>query len=101
MELKMVSENENPLFGRREVVYIAPSSPTPSREKVVQAIADKCKCAKECVVVDCIDQRFGKKSVEVRAKVYKSAEDAKRTERGYKFARLSKLQKKKEAPAKT
>lgn len=97
MELKLVSERDNPLFGRREMVYSAASSPTPPVEKVAQAVAIEAKCAKECVVIDRVEQKFGQRRVRVVAKVYSSAEDAKRYERAYKFARVERDSKKKEA----
>jgi ribosomal protein S24E len=97
MELKKVSEKDNALFGRREVVFTATVSPTPSRDKIAEAVSVACKCAKECVVVDNIGQKFGTKTVEVHAKVYKSADEAKKVESKYKFARLERSAKKKEA----
>ena len=97
MELKKVSEKDNALFGRREVVFTATSSPTPSRDKIAEAVSVACKCAKDCVVVDRVGQKFGTKTVEVRAKVYKSADAAKSVEQKYKFARLERSAKKKEA----
>jgi len=96
MELKKVSEKENALFGRKEVVFTATSSPTPSRDKVAEAVSVACKCAKDCVVVDAVGQKFGTKNVEIRAKVYKSADEAKKVERAYKFARVERSAKKKE-----
>jgi ribosomal protein S24E len=97
MELRKVSEKDNPLFCRKEVVFCAASSPTPSRAKVAEAVSVACKCAKDCVVVDKVEQKFGTKTVEVRAKVYKSADDARRVESKYKFARLERSGRKKEA----
>lgn len=97
MELKKVSEKENTLFGRREVVFTATGSPTPSRDRIAEAVSVACKCAKDCVVVDKVDQKFGTKNVEVHAKVYKSADAAKSVERAYKFARIERSAKKKDA----
>ena len=98
MELKLISEKDNPNFERKELVYEAPSAPTPSRAKVTEAIAIAAKCPKDCVIIDKIDQKFGKKTVLVYAKAYKSADEAKKHERKYKFARLERSAgKKKEA----
>ena|SRR3989338_1386406 len=88
MELKLVSETDNPLFGRKEVVYKAAGAPTPSRAKVTQAISDLRKCAKDAVVIDKIGQGFGQKTVTIEAMVYSTGEKAHQTERKYKFARL-------------
>lgn len=99
MELKLVSEKDNPLFDRKEIVYTAASSPTPSRDKVAEAVSKEAKCAADCVIIDKIQQRFGQKRVTVYAKVYKTAEAAKKVERKYKFARLERSAKK-EAPKK-
>jgi len=96
MELKKISEKENALFGRKEVVFAATGSPTPSRDKVAESVSVACKCSKDCVVIDRIGQKFGTKIVEIHAMVYKSAEAAKKTESNYKFARLERSAKKKE-----
>jgi ribosomal protein S24E len=96
MELKKVSEKENPLFDRKEVVFTASASPTPSRDKVAEAVSVACKCAKDHVVVDKVGQKFGTKVVEIHAKVYKSAEAAAKVEQKYKFARIERSAKKKE-----
>ena len=97
MELKKVSEKENALFGRKEVAFTATCSPTPSRDKIAEAVSVACKCAKDCVVVDKVGQKFGTKTVQVHAKVYKSADEAKKVERNYKFARIERSAKKKDA----
>ena len=99
MELKLVSEKENPLFSRKEIVYDAPSAPTPSRDKIADAVALAAKCSKDCVVIDRIEQKFGSKRVKVYAKAYKSAADAKKHEMKFKFARLERSAKKKEPKA--
>jgi ribosomal protein S24E len=97
MELKKISEKENALFDRREVVFTATASPTPSRDKIAEAVSVACKCAKDCVVVDRIGQKFGTKTVQIHAKVYKSADAARKSEAAYKFARLERSAKKKDA----
>ena len=97
MELKKVSEKDNALFGRKEVAFTATASPTPSRDKIAEAVSVACKCAKDCVVVDKVGQKFGTKTVEIRAKVYKSADEARKVERNYKFARIERSAKKKDA----
>ncbi len=87
MELTVKSEKDNPLFDRKEVnVQIGHISATPSRKEVLEALAAKFG-HKESIVIDKITHHFGRKSVEVKAKVYAKAETMKTTEPAYRLAR--------------
>ena len=87
MELTVKSEKDNPLFDRKEVtVQIGHISVTPSRKDVLEALASKFG-HKESIVIDQITHAFGRKSVQVSAKIYSKAETMKQTEPAYKQAR--------------
>ncbi len=87
MELTVKSEKENPLFDRKEVtVQLDPVKTTPSRKDVLEALAKKFG-HKETIVIDKITHHFGRKNVQVSAKIYSKAETMKQTEPAYRLAR--------------
>ncbi len=87
MELIVKSEKDNPLFDRKEVaVTLSQITLTPSRKEVLDALAQKFG-HKESIVIDKITHHFGRKSVQVDAKIYTKTETMKETEPAYKLAR--------------
>ncbi len=87
MEMTVKSEKDNPLFDRKEViVQLDPVQTTPSRKDVLEALAKKFG-HKETIVIDKITHHFGRKNVQVSAKIYSKVETMKETEPGFKLAR--------------
>jgi small subunit ribosomal protein S24e len=83
MEIKIVSEKENPLLKRREVnfqIEHSEAGSTPSRLDVKKAIAAMLKKDAELVFVRKFETKTGTHMVFGRANVYDSVEHAKFTE---------------------
>ena len=90
MKLQVLKQTENPLYDRREVVARAmDTEATPSRKQVLDELCRALHCAADAVVIDKVDQRFGQTSCLVTAKVYASAELAKKYEKAWKQARTA------------
>ena len=88
MKVKIDSKKDNPLFSRVDVHATASDfASTPSRLEIVKELAKEVSCEVGAVVVNQISQPFGSKSVKVNARVYPSADAAKKAEPAYKFAR--------------
>jgi small subunit ribosomal protein S24e len=86
MEIKIVSEKENPLLKRREVnfqIEHSETGSTPSRLDVKKAIAAMLKKDAELVFVRKFETKTGTHMVFGRANVYDSTENAKFTEPEY------------------
>ncbi|MDP2717301.1 MAG: 30S ribosomal protein S24e [Candidatus Micrarchaeota archaeon] len=87
MTLEIVSETDNKLFGRKEVcAKFTHIAATPSRKDAVEALAEKFG-HKDSIVIDEINQRFGRKEADVLAKIYDSPEQAKSVEPKHRFTR--------------
>jgi len=86
MEIKIVSEKENPLLKRRELNFQIEHSEigsTPSRPDVKKAIAAMLKKDAELVFVRKFETKTGTHMVLGRANVYDSTEQARFTEPEY------------------
>ncbi len=95
MNLDIVSENENRLLHRTELVArITSEDKTPSREEVVKMIAAKKNVPENLVIVDKIEQKFGTRVSEAFIKIYESEHALKQIEPEYKLKRHVKEEKK-------
>ena len=83
MEIEVVSRRDNPLLKRTEVRFRVrhPKESTPARDALRRALAEELKATKDIVVVSRARSVFGRAESEGFAKVYKTKEDAFRTER--------------------
>ncbi len=71
MKARIVTEKENPLLERRElVVEIEHEGATPSESVVIDLVASEAKTKATHVVVDKIEQLPGRRIARVYAKVY-------------------------------
>lgn len=80
MDLKIISDNENPLFNRREIEGDIHAESSPSREEVTKIISDKFSVNPEVVKIRTIKGKFGEKVFLIVANIYKSKEDLDNTE---------------------
>ena len=89
MEIEVVSRRENALLKRTEVRFVVrhPKEPSPARDALRQELAKQLNATKDVVVVDHARSVFGRAVSAGFAKVYKSKEDALRTERGFVLVR--------------
>ncbi len=87
MDIEVISEKDNALYDRKEVVAkLGQFTVTPSRKEVIEELAKKFG-HKESIVIDRITHRFGRKQVEVLAKVYKDVAKVKEIEPSFRMAR--------------
>lgn len=88
--MKILSQKENPLYNRKElVVEIESSKGTVGRKEAVKEIAAETGVAGELVIIDEIRQQFGNNTCRVTAKAYANAEALKKIEPAYKKQRDS------------
>ncbi|HEX2065965.1 MAG TPA: 30S ribosomal protein S24e [Candidatus Thermoplasmatota archaeon] len=83
MELKIVSNKENALMGRKEIVFTLrhEGETTPSRVQVRQLLAGEVGSKTENVVIDAMESEYGLGQTTGTARAYKSADEARKTER--------------------
>ncbi|MHB1931556.1 MAG: 30S ribosomal protein S24e [Thermoplasmata archaeon] len=83
MEIRLVDQRPNPLLHRQELRFevVHATAPTPNREEVRAEIAKQVGVAKDRVVVERMQARFGTATTLGEAMVYESTDLAKRTER--------------------
>jgi small subunit ribosomal protein S24e len=104
MEIKIVSNKENALMGRKEIVFTLrhEGETTPSRVQVRQMLASEVGSKTENVVIDSMESEYGLGQTHGTARAYKSADEARKTERVHLLKRnaLYVEKAKKEAPKK-
>ena len=89
-KLDIAEEKENPLLNRKEYrVKITQEGSTPSRKEISDAVKGKIKANQELVIVDRVNQHYGKKQCTVYVKVYKSKEALEKIEPKYKVERMA------------
>jgi small subunit ribosomal protein S24e len=83
MELEILARRDNPLLKRTEVrfVVVHGKEPSPPRAALREALARTLNATRDIVVVEFARPEFGRSTSKGYAKVYKSKEDALRTER--------------------
>ena len=97
MTLEVISEKENTLYDRKEVVVkLDKLEITPSRKEVLEELGKKFG-HKDGIIIERIDQMFGRKEVTVSARIYAKPEDAKKYEQDYLAARTEGRKKKVQA----
>ncbi|MDE1810860.1 MAG: 30S ribosomal protein S24e [Candidatus Micrarchaeota archaeon] len=102
MELKIVSEKDNPLLKRKEISFsIEHEASTLSKAEVLKEVSKKLNLNPEFTIVITVAQRFGSKSSAGVAHSYASKEDLMKQEKRYVLKRAGMAtEEKKEAPKK-
>lgn len=80
MDLKVINQNENKLFKRKEAVFEIISHSAPSRENVTKAIAKKMSASEDAVKIMNIASGFGSNTFKIQANIYSSKQDKDLTE---------------------
>ena len=75
MELNIISENDNPLFGRKEIKAELVSEITPNRLQILDAISKKFTVPIESIKIKGIWGGFGTKTFTIEANIYNSKEN--------------------------
>lgn len=83
MEVKIESNKENALLGRKDISFVLrhPGETTPSRTQVRQLIASEVGTKTENVVIDSMSTEYGRGATSGTARAYKSSDAARKTER--------------------
>ena len=91
MEFKVVKEEKNPFYERKDVLAeVIEAGATPPRKAVVELLAKKYGCAEDCIAIDHLRQDYGSKKITVSARVYSSAQACKAAEPEWKSKRGTK-----------
>jgi small subunit ribosomal protein S24e len=84
MDINITKDNSNALLNRRELnVTIAFDGATPSRDDVKAKIAAILNAPLELVIVQKIENEFGKQELTGYVKIYETAERMKQIEKDY------------------
>lgn len=75
MELEILEEKHNDLFGRKEIKVFLDSQVTPSRMQVLDLISKKFTCPIENIKITGINGGFGTKNFVIGANIYNSREE--------------------------
>ena len=72
MELKIINEKENPLFGRKELVVEIESKVPLKNSEILRSLSEKVKKPEEQVVIKSVRGKFGTHKFVVEGKIYNS-----------------------------
>jgi ribosomal protein S24E len=95
MELKILTEKENPFFNRKEIVADIESDITPKIKEAEELISKKFSTSPENVKVRGIKGKFGSKNFIITANVYSSKEERDKTKAKSKKEAENKVEEKK------
>ena len=87
--IKIISEKENPLFARKEIVIEVKSGTNPKRTDLENSLAEKFSINSESIKVDRIVPKFGSNIFTIYARIYKSKEDKENIEPKIKAAKAT------------
>jgi ribosomal protein S24E len=75
MEVKVVREEHNPLFSRKEVGLEVTTEITPSKEEAKKLVAEKFSADESLVRIRVVEGKFGSQTFTIVADVYDSIEE--------------------------
>lgn len=81
MEMKIITNIENPLFNRKEIQASVEAQVTPSREDIIKLVSEEFSAPIENIKIRTIQGRFGSKIFIIVANIYNSKEDKDNIER--------------------
>ncbi len=79
MELKILKENQNPLFNRKEIQAELVVKESPTHAETEKLLSEKFSTQPECLDIKKIDGEFGSKKFKVTSHIYASKEDKEKT----------------------
>ena len=92
MELKIIKEEQNPLFNRKEIIASLSSDSSPKKQEVVDYLSKKYSVPLNALRVLNIKGAFGTKEFTIRAHIYPSNDERD------KYEKLTKKEKESEKP---
>lgn len=75
LKIKIIEENENQLFNRKEVNLIIESISAPKRSEISKFLSDKFSIPEENIQIESIKGKFGTNNFNIRAYIYYSKKD--------------------------
>lgn len=81
MEIKIIKEEKNPLFNRKEILAELSSSSTPKKDEVINVISEKYSVPAEALRILKIKGNFGESIFSITAHIYSSKEERNKYER--------------------
>jgi small subunit ribosomal protein S24e len=83
MDVKITQQKDNALMARKDIAFQVahPGETTPSRTQVRQLVAAQVGTKTENVVIDSMETEYGIGRTHGKARAYKSADEARKTER--------------------
>ena len=97
MELKIISEKENALFNRKEIVAEVETEVTPSHTEIKKILSEKFSAPSENIRIQKIEGKFGVKIFTISANIYSSKEDLQKIEH-FSKKELEKIKQESEKP---
>ena len=70
MDLKIISQKENPLFKRKEIEAEFSSEISPKREVLAKLVAHKFSSSSDAVMIKRVKGKFGSKTFSLAANIY-------------------------------
>ena len=81
MKIELVKEKEEKLFNRKEIlVKLDFEKNTPSKEVIKKELSDNLKLNPELLTLNKVKQRFGERTADIFAYIYKDAASLKKLE---------------------
>ncbi len=88
MNIEEQEREENPLLHREEITFkVSDYQETPSRQELLEGISAETGYDENTLVLDKVDQEYGKKESICTVKAYDSQEDLKKYSKDYKKER--------------
>jgi small subunit ribosomal protein S24e len=89
MKVQVLTDRQNPLLQRREIeVLVKDFGATPNRKELAKAIAGELQVDEATLLLDKVNQEFGKKEAVCYVKVYQAVEMKNKYEPAYKRRRM-------------
>ena len=79
-DIKIIEENNNPLFNRKEIRILVTSESNPTKADSEKLISEKFSSQIESIAIKSIKGKFGRNEFLITANIYKSLEDKNKTE---------------------
>ncbi len=82
MEIEITENNDNPLLKRQElqVVIKHDNDATPKRKDVIKNLSEELKAKKNLIIIDSLNNKYGKSETHGYAKIYSNIEALNRIE---------------------
>jgi ribosomal protein S24E len=78
--MKIISDNKNDLFKRREVKMVVENSGNPGFANALKLVAGQFKASEDNIAVHNVKGKFGRDTFLIDASIYNSKEDKEKTE---------------------